>query len=154
MAKILVCDQTKCSGCRSCQVWCSFHHAGECNPSLARLMVIAFEEKSSFVPVICHQCRDPWCMKACPADAMTRDPETNAVLILADHCTGCRACADACPFGVIRINPEGDMLKCDLCSGDPVCVKSCIPRALTFVEPAEAYLDRAASVASKTEGAV
>ena len=45
-----------------------------------------------------------------------------------EKCIGCLACVDACPFGAIQINPDGDVLKCDLCGGDPVCVKYCPPR--------------------------
>lgn len=93
-------------------------------------------------------------MKQCPADAIKRDAETNAVVILAELCTGCRACADACPFGVITVNHVGDVFKCDLCGGQPVCVENCTRRALTYVEPAEAYLDRARALANKIGGAV
>lgn len=154
LSKILVSHHTKCSGCRSCEIWCSFHHFGECNPSLARLIVVASEEKGLFVPVICRQCKDPWCLNACPADAMKRDPETNAVVIRADLCTGCRACADACPFGVIRVSPQGEVFKCDLCQGNPVCVQSCTRRALVYIEAEQAYVERAVASASRTEGAI
>ncbi len=150
----MVCDHTKCSGCRSCELWCAFHHVGECNPSLARLTVVAFENEGLFVPEICRHCKDPWCLNACPADAIERDAETNAVVIIADLCTGCRACADACPFGVIRVSSDGDVFKCDLCQGDPMCVQSCTRRALIYVEPSEAYVDRAVSSASKVRGEV
>ncbi len=153
-SKILICDQSKCTGCRSCQTWCSFHHFAECNPSLATLLVIPFEEKGLFVPVICHHCKDPWCMKQCPTDAIKRDAETNAVVIVAELCTGCRACADSCPFGVIRVNSDGEVFKCDLCGGQPVCVKNCTRQALKYVKPADAYVDRAIASANKTGGAV
>lgn len=154
MSKILVSDHTKCSGCRSCEVWCSFHHSGEGNAYLARLTVVPFAEKGLFVPEICRHCQDPWCRNVCPADAIIRDAETNAVVIVPELCTGCRACADACPFGMIRVNAEGEVFKCDLCQGDPVCVQSCTRRALTYVEPEDAYVDRAVASASRVGGEV
>jgi Fe-S-cluster-containing hydrogenase component 2 len=36
-----------------------------------------------------------------------------------------------CPFGAISL--DGDrMIKCDLCEGDPQCVKWCATKALEF----------------------
>jgi Fe-S-cluster-containing dehydrogenase component len=33
-----------------------------------------------------------------------------------------------CPFDVVFVAPTGELLKCDLCGGDPVCVKACATR--------------------------
>lgn len=41
------------------------------------------------------------------------------------ECIGCLACVEACPFGAIRVGPNQEILKCDLCDGDSVCVKHC-----------------------------
>jgi Fe-S-cluster-containing hydrogenase component 2 len=39
-----------------------------------------------------------------------------------------------CPFGGIGIDVrQGKVIKCDLCGGDPVCVKFCDPEALQYV---------------------
>ncbi len=81
-------------------------------------------------------------MKQCPADAIKRDAETNAVVIVDELCTGCQACVDACPY-MIRVGPDGKVFKCDLCGGQPVCVQNCTRQALKYVEPAEAHIDRA-----------
>ena len=153
--KILVSDPSKCTGCRSCEMWCSFHHGQECNPAEARLKVVPFEDKGTFVPVVCHQCREPWCLKACPVDAISRDPETNAVVISKELCVGCQACAEACPFGVIRVSRGGDFLKCDLCGGNPVCVWACTRGCLKYEEPSQAYTEKATAAAvRRLEGAV
>ncbi len=153
--KILAANKSKCTGCHSCEVWCSFHHSQEVQPSLARLKVVSFEDKGDFVPMVCHHCRDAWCLNACPVNAITRDKETNAVVILKELCTGCQACAEACPFGAIRVASNGDVLKCDLCDGNPVCVWACTRGALTYTEPAQAYVDKAVTAAVKSlEGAV
>jgi Fe-S-cluster-containing hydrogenase component 2 len=42
-------------------------------------------------------------------------------------------CAIACPFGNITIEPVIlNVIKCDLCNGDPVCAKFCPSKALEF----------------------
>lgn len=152
--KTLVSDYAKCSGCKSCEIMCSFHHFGECNPSLARLTLVAFDERGLFVPEICRQCQNPWCLNACPVDAIVRDAETGAVVIIAELCTDCRACADACPFGMIKVNPSGNVFKCDLCQGEPACVKVCTTGALKYAKPADIYFERAVISASKSGGAI
>ena len=154
LKKILVSDHRKCTGCRSCETWCSFHHSRKVNISQARLKVVSFPGEGRFVPQICHQCKDPWCLNACPVDAMARDAKTKAVVILYEKCTGCLACADACPFGMVKVNSEGNVFKCDLCQGEPECVKSCTRRALIYVEPENAYTDRAVASAGKIRGEV
>ena len=48
---------------------------------------------------------------------------------------GCRACVAACPFGAIRYWPEDNkILKCDLCGGDPACVRYCATKILSLEE--------------------
>ena len=37
-------------------------------------------------------------------------------------------CVPGCPFDVVFVAPQGELLKCDLCGGDPVCVKACAAR--------------------------
>jgi len=154
MHKILVRDYTRCSGCRVCEVVCAFHHFGECNPSLARLIVVDLDGQGVFVPQICRHCKEPWCMNECPVDAIVRDTETGAIVIVNELCTGCHACGDACPFGMIRISPLGDVFKCDLCQGSPECVKFCTRRALKYIQPTDAYVEKAVDSAGKLKGAV
>lgn len=152
--KILIVDRAKCTGCHSCEVWCSFHHFQVCNPSLARLTIIADEEKGLFVPEVCYHCKDPWCMNVCPADAITRDEDTGAVIISQELCTGCLACVDACPFQVIKVGTEGLAFKCDLCEGNPACVWSCTRGAITYSEATGEYLERANARAGRAGGKI
>jgi Fe-S-cluster-containing hydrogenase component 2 len=37
-------------------------------------------------------------------------------------------CVPACPFDTVFVAPSGEVLKCDLCGGDPACVKACSTR--------------------------
>ncbi|MFX0125437.1 MAG: 4Fe-4S dicluster domain-containing protein, partial [Candidatus Hodarchaeota archaeon] len=47
---------------------------------------------------------------------------------------GCKLCVTFCPFGGAGIDIEGKVIKCNLCKGDPQCVKNCEPKALQFIE--------------------
>jgi Fe-S-cluster-containing dehydrogenase component len=49
----------------------------------------------------------------------------------ADLCTECLACMDECP-NVGRDVKSGRIMVCDLCEGDPMCVKWCPEGALTW----------------------
>ena len=51
-----------------------------------------------------------------------------SIRVLNEKCTGCKLCIKACPFGAIQVGPNREILKCDLCGGDPECVKYCQPR--------------------------
>jgi Fe-S-cluster-containing hydrogenase component 2 len=49
----------------------------------------------------------------------------------------------ACPFGGIGINPgSGQVFKCELCNGDPECVKACEDKAITFEKEDVALLKK------------
>lgn len=115
-----------CTGCRACELACSLNKTGRVNALYARIRVCHPSEESNYTPIICRHCRVPLCLEACPvAEAMYRDDPTNAVVIDEGKCIGCLACVDACPFDAIQVGPEGEVLKCDLCGGDPMCVKVC-----------------------------
>jgi len=72
-------------------------------------------------------------MEICPVEAFSRDPQTDAVLIDEDECTGCGLCIEECPEGILRLDLDRNIaIKCDLCSGSPECVKYCPTSALDF----------------------
>lgn len=141
-----------CLECRECEVACSLYHEGECNPYLSRIHV----EFDDFVPgfptiEICKQCDWPACYYACVTlrkePAMYIDAKTGARAIDESKCTGCGACAAACPLMpektvMIRKEVKGRWVyvKCDLCKDraeGPLCVEVCPPMALTFVPAKE-----------------
>ncbi len=125
-----------CSGCRTCELACSLFHEGECSPSLARRRIVD-HDVVIHRSVVCAQCDDPPCIEVCPVKANRRDPGTAAIITIDDLCIRCRACAEACPYDAIWFSPAGKLLRCDLCSGDPQCVRFCATGALSY-EPPEA----------------
>ncbi len=146
MEKVLQVDIERCSGCRTCEVVCSLKNTGECNPTRSRMRVIRYEKSGQFhnyVPMVCQQCKTPFCMEACPVNALSRDGKTGAIVVDEDRCVGCRICVMICPIGGIFIDPVTNLAyKCDLCDGDPECVKYCDLEAIKFVPKDLADLSR------------
>lgn len=118
-----------CTGCRICELVCSLQKTGIVNPYLARIRVLRSSKDGMSKPIICRHCKVPLCQQACPVpQAMSLDAATGAVVVNTDKCTRCLACVEACPFKAMWVGPGGEVLKCDLCGGEPVCVKYCPPR--------------------------
>ena len=123
-----------CSGCRTCELICVLTHEGLINPQRSRNIVVKDIQGGDITNVLyCQQCDDPKCLKACPTGALHADEATGARVIDQDVCIGCQTCLNACIYaqggqGVsrIRYNPETQTcFKCDLCGGEPKCVKYC-----------------------------
>lgn len=131
---IVVADPTLCSGCKICELVCSLHHEGVINPALARLYV-AYDPfiNEHPEPTFCKQCAGPECMLVCPTGAIGVDSATGARVVDEEKCNGCGLCVKACFLGMIKLNPDTKKaLKCDLCDGDPQCVKYCPQNALKY----------------------
>ncbi|GFP28285.1 hypothetical protein HKBW3S43_01109 [Candidatus Hakubella thermalkaliphila] len=139
MQKFLISHIEKCTGCARCLVVCSALKEGQFIPFKSRVHFVNFARDGFSVPNICFHCEEPACQEACPVEAISRD-EWGAVVVDDDTCTGCDECVDACPYGMIDLNGHGLAYKCDLCSGDPECVKVCQPQAIVY-----AVLDEEAS---------
>jgi len=135
--KVLQVDIEKCVGCHMCEVACSLKNTGRVQPSRSRIKVISYEKRGgyhNYIPMVCQQCSKPLCMEACPTNAISRDAETGAMVVDEDACVGCRVCNMVCPIGGVSIDPATDVAyKCDLCGGDPECVKYCYHEALEYV---------------------
>ena len=129
--KIFRAEPELCTGCGMCELLCSLNKTGRINIYEARLRITPVEKTDSFSPTICRHCQPAPCQKACPVpEAMTQDPKTGAIIINEKECIHCLACAEACPFAAIQVGPHKELLKCDLCGGDPTCVKYCPPRVM------------------------
>ena len=117
-----------CIGCRECELLCSLNHEGVFTPAMARIRVDYNPVENSYDPVICMHCDEPECAEACPVEAITRDEKTGVFVVDDEACTLCHECVEACSYGAINIAPDGQVLKCDLCGGEPTCVRFCSRR--------------------------
>jgi len=122
-----------CTGCRTCELACSFTHAVDGKPGRSRIYPLDGGAKDLWVPVVCLQCEDPACVKSCLVDAIKLNENTGAYEINQEKCVRCMACVAACPFGCSLHDSFHDLvIKCDLCGGDPACARFCPTKALSF----------------------
>lgn len=122
-----------CTGCRTCELACSFTHGVDGKPGRSRIYPVETGLPELWVPVTCLQCEEAACAKACLVDAITRNPETGAMDLDQEKCVKCMACVAACPFGCSLIDQQHNLVvKCDLCGGDPVCAHFCPTQALQY----------------------
>jgi anaerobic carbon-monoxide dehydrogenase iron sulfur subunit len=135
--KAFVMNPQKCTGCHLCEMACSFHHHGTFSLENANIKVGSDEDRGFHVPTKCMQCEIAYCIKSCVAGALHKDEKTGAVLVDRNKCIGCKACIMACPFGSITLVRKEVALEihlCNLCEGDPECVKVCRDKALVYVD--------------------
>ncbi len=135
MEKVLMINYQKCTGCRLCELVCSVMHDGVSNPARSRIKVMKWESEGLYVPMSCQQCEDAPCMNVCPVKALSRDEDLGFVTVDYDVCIGCRSCVAVCPFGAMNYNViDKKVFKCDLCGGDPQCVRFCEVKAVEYVD--------------------
>jgi Fe-S-cluster-containing hydrogenase component 2 len=148
--KTLTVDIEKCSGCRMCELVCAFNKEKRIVPHLGRVNVFFDWNKGLSMPVVCYHCIDAPCIKVCPTGALSRNKETNAVVVNEKICIGCRQCVNICPYGgVVFSSEKNKIIKCDLCDGYPVCVNFCPTGAIKFEEPEKYSVKKRRSVADR-----
>ena len=152
MTKGLIIDPLKCLGCQVCELVCSMVKSGESGIYKSRIKNVRFFDEYFFYPSVCSQCETPYCAMVCPTSALSKNADTGVVELAEDKCVGCKMCLVACPFGAISI-VDSKVAKCDLCGGDPVCVKFCRPEALVYGEIEDIGSGRRVVVAEKMKEA-
>jgi carbon-monoxide dehydrogenase iron sulfur subunit len=133
MSKRLAVIPEECSGCSICELACAIKHLGANNPKKAALRVITtYPHPVMRMPVVCSQCRVPACAQVCPVDALRWID--GVVQLDEKECVSCFKCVEACPFGAIYVHEDCEYpIKCDMCGGDPECVKKCPKGAIRLI---------------------
>lgn len=131
--KTLIIDLNRCTGCRQCELACSFRKLRKFSPCDSRIQIVTSEDRCLSIPVVCMQCKDAPCVRVCPVGAIQLDSGTGAYKVDSDRCLGCRMCSLVCPFAaIVSDRQSGKAIKCDLCDGNPACEAVCAPGALRF----------------------
>ncbi|MBI4331666.1 MAG: 4Fe-4S dicluster domain-containing protein [Chloroflexi bacterium] len=135
--KHLVIDTDRCAGCSVCEAVCSLSHEGVVSPRFARLRIIDYYVEGHRIEgYVCKQCTGAECLRVCRPKALYVDKETGAKVIDPERCNGCKLCIIACPqhpnSPIYYDAATKKCLKCDLCGGDPLCVKFCPEAVLSL----------------------
>ncbi|UCE60236.1 MAG: 4Fe-4S dicluster domain-containing protein [Phycisphaerales bacterium] len=125
---------SRCIGCRKCVHACVEENNHSRAPEIQYIRVLKMEKgsinvetsdhhydpplvpehDSYYMPVQCHQCAKPPCVKVCPVEATWQEPD-GVTVIDYDWCIGCRYCEAACPYWARRFNfadpeiPSGEL---------------------------------------------
>ena len=150
---VMVFDLRLCDGCRECIKGCQQEH--HLDDDIEWIKVYELEDvqgRSYAMPVLCMQCQNAPCTRACPVSATYHRPD-GTVVVDQSVCIGCRMCMAACPYDVRVFNwndqhevaaefhddrPEftvpqrtGTVGKCVMCVHDleqdqyPACLSAC-----------------------------
>jgi len=142
MEKMILVEPDKCTGCRICEMICSFKSSNwnNFNPCQSSVRIIKVEELGVDLPVLCLHCEDPLCVDVCPMGAIKKTTD-GIVRLDRDLCRGCKACLMVCPYGAISLF-HGEMVKCELCDGDPMCAKWCPTDAIRVIKSGSSEIPR------------
>lgn len=94
---------------------------------------IRLEEGKAILSGVCSSCETAFCIDKCPAQAFSPVAGGAGTSIDPKRCIGCGLCLTACARGKIWLNLErGHAVKCNLCMGDPQCVRVCPYSAISY----------------------
>ncbi len=132
--------EEKCDGCGRCVEACAEFHTGTCKAVHSRIKLAPDTENNSFALALCRQCGEPRCVMNCPAKALSKEVDTGIVQWDENRCVDCQLCTLACAYAGITYNPVASkVMKCDMCGGEPACVKACPLGVLEFKTGADLY---------------
>ncbi|MHC4784782.1 MAG: 4Fe-4S dicluster domain-containing protein [Planctomycetota bacterium] len=114
---------SRCNGNRRCVHACVAENNQGRNPEIQYIRVIEMPRGTNdldqgdhhfdrelvpdpdhyYMPIQCHQCANPPCVKVCPVEATWQESDGITVIDY-DWCIGCRYCEAACPYWARRFN--------------------------------------------------
>lgn len=110
-------DKKKCCGCLLCELTCAAFNAGIMQRQASAIRVKLHDLSDSIhEPLVCRQCTKMHCLRE---EGLDQDSE-EAHKFFWDRPERARRC----PFGALFLF-DGRVLHCNLCGGDPECIKSC-----------------------------
>ena len=151
---------SRCIGCRKCVHACVKENNQSRSPEIQYIRVVEMpmgttnleegnhhydhkvvpQKGHYYMPIQCHQCSNPPCVKACPIQATWQDKD-GVVVIDYDWCIGCRYCEAACPYWARRFNFSAPNIPADQINPDMAYLSN-RPRKKGVVEKCHFCLQR------------
>lgn len=116
----------KCTGCGLCEVICSLSHTGTVDRKKSAVKIIMDDlGESIHKPLVCKQCEKMKCLDSELKDNPCLNIEAEKEKFIWEMPER----AELCPFdGCFAF--KGKVYHCDLCGGQPKCVRVCTQGAL------------------------
>ncbi|RJQ42522.1 MAG: 4Fe-4S dicluster domain-containing protein [Gaiellales bacterium] len=116
----MVIRQDNCIDCERCVEACARTNDVPEYGYRTRILQHVSEESEGrtveFIPVLCNQCNNPACVRACPTKATYKDKTNGIVMMDQSKCIGCKTCMSACPCNDRYFNEETMAVdKCNFC---------------------------------------
>lgn len=151
---------SRCIGCRKCVHACVEENNQSRSPEIQYIRVLEMprgtmdmeqgdhhyeratvpDKDHFYMPVQCHQCANPPCVKVCPVEATWQDSDGITVIDY-DWCIGCRYCEAACPYWARRFNFTKPEIPAERLNGDMAYLSN-RPRPKGVVEKCHFCLQR------------
>lgn len=141
----MVIRQDNCIDCERCMKACAqtndVPEYGYRTRILQQVDEQSIDRTTEFIPVLCNQCNNPACVRACPTKATYKDSKNGIVMVDQSKCIGCKTCMSACPFNARYYNEEKRAVdKCNFCfdtrlsQGEPLtaCAAICPAHVRVF----------------------
>jgi len=130
----LVFNPDKCDGCRECEKACVKAHPNAVASGKSRI-IITKEGSEKPTAAMCVHCETCPPSELCPSALLEFHDEGKYWTLDEHRCFACMSCIPRCPFGGIFFEGAFGVetaYTCDLCAGDPACIKACPKGALTL----------------------
>ncbi len=129
----LVFQPDKCNGCLECEKACIKAHPSSVAAGRPRIKVT--KDGGKHKAIMCVHCEACEPSELCPSALLEFHNEGKYWTLDEHRCFACMSCIPRCPYeGVFFEGAFGveTAYTCDLCAGDPACMKVCKPGALTL----------------------
>ena len=127
-------DKTKCTGCLLCEITCSLLNTGKLQREASAIRIkLADLTDSIHEPFVCRQCKK---MKCLNSEGVEFDEEERSKFVWKKMDR-----IENCPFNSIFVFMD-KIHHCNLCNGDPECVKSCPTGAIYIDDKQEESTNR------------